>query len=149
MNWSDIERPNYADIKLAGRQYNIKNVEIKNLITTETNDKIIGKKKFSIHGSFAGKVKIIIATIALLAALAAGAAGITASQEQSHVDWINNQPSQTVTLQTTDGNYINVPQKDYEIYAQENPEPTPPYSAPDSNISPMENDVYPSSVIRR
>lgn len=147
--WSDIETKNRTTtVELAGRQYNFKKAEVGNFIPMGKCGKTIGKKNIAIHGSFAGKVKIVIATLALLAALAVGANHIFSNPEPEPVT-----NPQVVTIQTIDGDYVKVPQAEYdkanEQYLKDNPEPNIPDSAPDSYKSPMEDDIYPSFVRRR
>ena len=148
-------------IKLAGEKYNFKNVKVEGFVPMRSSQKI-NKNKIAIHGSLAGKVKIAFATLALIGAVVAGAMGFAASQSTSPIDTntppepvavqTNNQ-GEMITLRTTDGNYVKVPKEDYEeanrIYAEQNPEPTIPSSAPENNYSPAEEGIYPSFVQHR
>ena len=101
-------------VNLAGRQYNIPQAKPGSFVPMKGLKKV-ERKPIAIFGTLSGKVKVVIATLALAAALAAGMGQVTASQEQSHNEWANSQPTYSqVYAQDAEGNYVRLTEEQAE-----------------------------------
>lgn len=109
--WEDIRIPNYIKtVDLAGKQYRI--------ITTEKSNEM---GNIAIHGTHQEKeckikkIKNLLAALAIAAALATGMGQVTASQEQSHNEWANSQPTYSqVYAQDAEGNDVRLTEEQAE-----------------------------------